>query len=273
MTDPTLQHILARLDALQTEVAALRRYGRHRRTARRLLPLAVVALLVALVPLSSLAALTSNDLNRNSVHNANIQAIADAGITKGCDPGVAYCPNGLVTREEMASFLARTAGLGGNPPVANALTAQTAGAAQTLGGQPASGLARVALATAYVGGTELTISAVYPAFQEAARVTVIAPTAGFVVVSASALLTTPSTSGASVRLHDVIADRASPLLDGIQITPVSPVYVFPVAAGQRIFALEVTRCCPVDGRWRLNQATLTAVFLPFGYDGGTTLAP
>jgi hypothetical protein len=60
------------------------------------------------------------------VHDANIQVIYDAGITKGCVPNVSYCPTANVTREEMASFLARTAGLGTNPPVVNAKTAQTA---------------------------------------------------------------------------------------------------------------------------------------------------
>ena len=53
----------------------------------------------------------------------------------------------------MASFLARTAGLGGNAPVANAKTAQTANIAQnagnanTVGGYAPSGLVRVASAT------------------------------------------------------------------------------------------------------------------------------
>ena len=115
--------------ALRAQVAALQRRQSHlerrRRFPRRLPPLALVAVLVALLPLSMLAADPFTDLNPGSPHNANIAAIAAAGITNGCDPGVAYCPNGLVTREEMASFLARTAGLGGNPPVANARTAQT----------------------------------------------------------------------------------------------------------------------------------------------------
>ena len=128
-TRAELAQLRALVETLQVDQAALRaeRYHPRRRPPRRFLPLVLVALLVALVPLASLAAgPTFNDLNAGSVHNANIQAIADAGITKGCDPGVSYCPNGLVTREEMASFLARTAGLGTNPPVANARTAQTA---------------------------------------------------------------------------------------------------------------------------------------------------
>jgi hypothetical protein len=44
-----------------------------------------------------------------SVHEASIEAIADVGITLGCNPPVndLYCPNQSVTREQMASFLAR----------------------------------------------------------------------------------------------------------------------------------------------------------------------
>jgi hypothetical protein len=44
-----------------------------------------------------------------SVHAANINAIAAAGITVGCNPpeNDRYCPEGQVTREQMASFLAR----------------------------------------------------------------------------------------------------------------------------------------------------------------------
>jgi hypothetical protein len=82
--------------------------------------------LLALTPLS-LAAANFTDLNPGSVHNADINLIADAGITLGCEANARYCPNDFVTREQMASFLARTAGLGNNAPVANARTAQTAG--------------------------------------------------------------------------------------------------------------------------------------------------
>jgi hypothetical protein len=108
-----------------------RRRGRGR--AGRAYAVALVALAIALIPFGLLAANPFNDLNPDSVHNANIDAIYNAGITKGCVPNESYCPNGLVTREEMASFLARTAGLGSNPPVANAANSEK------LGGLAASG--------------------------------------------------------------------------------------------------------------------------------------
>ncbi len=49
----------------------------------------------------------------DSVHAGNINAIAAEGITVGCNPPAndRYCPEGQVTREQMASFLARALGL------------------------------------------------------------------------------------------------------------------------------------------------------------------
>lgn len=45
-----------------------------------------------------------------SVHAADIRALAEAGITKGCNPpdNDRYCPDRAVTRGEMAAFLVRT---------------------------------------------------------------------------------------------------------------------------------------------------------------------
>ncbi len=42
----------------------------------------------------------------SSIHEPNINALHEAGITGGCGDG-AFCPNDAVTRGEMASFLAR----------------------------------------------------------------------------------------------------------------------------------------------------------------------
>jgi hypothetical protein len=46
-------------------------------------------------------------------HEANINRVAAAGITVGCGPG-RFCPSGLVTRGQMASFLARAFDLAGS---------------------------------------------------------------------------------------------------------------------------------------------------------------
>lgn len=57
------------------------------------------------------------DDDKNS-HQANIEAIAAAGITNGCDPpsNDRYCPSQTVSRAEMAVFLIRALGLSGALP-------------------------------------------------------------------------------------------------------------------------------------------------------------
>ena len=46
--------------------------------------------------------------DEGSVHEDSIEAIADAGITEGCKAGQAeYCPEALVTRAQMATFIMR----------------------------------------------------------------------------------------------------------------------------------------------------------------------
>ncbi|HZD21826.1 MAG TPA: S-layer homology domain-containing protein, partial [Acidimicrobiia bacterium] len=51
-----------------------------------------------------------------NIHEANIEAIAEVGITKGCNPpdNDRYCPSRAVTRGEMAAFLIRSLGLEGS---------------------------------------------------------------------------------------------------------------------------------------------------------------
>jgi peptidoglycan hydrolase-like amidase len=51
-----------------------------------------------------------------SVHSASIQLIFEAGITKGCNPpdNTLFCPDELVTRGQMAAFLARALDLKGD---------------------------------------------------------------------------------------------------------------------------------------------------------------
>jgi hypothetical protein len=62
------------------------------------------------LPASSVNAFVDDE---GSIFEADIDALAAAGITKGCNPpdNDEYCPNALVTRAQMASFLGRGLGL------------------------------------------------------------------------------------------------------------------------------------------------------------------
>jgi hypothetical protein len=66
--------------------------------------------------------LTSNPIDRfvdddTSVFENDIEAIAEEGITLGCNPPTndRYCPENTLTRGQMAAFMARALGLTGDP--------------------------------------------------------------------------------------------------------------------------------------------------------------
>jgi hypothetical protein len=160
--DRQVADLTRRLAVAECALASLHASRQHSAWRRRRFALALVTgLLAALVPLALFAANPFIDLDPASPHNTNIDAIYNAGITTGCNPPTynKYCPKQAVTREEIASFLARTAGLGGNPPVANALTAvnaQTAHSAHNasaVGGYPADTLGRLAVSTQLLLGS------------------------------------------------------------------------------------------------------------------------
>jgi hypothetical protein len=89
----------------------------NRRSRRSpLIPLLVVAAWLFAAAAQASAALppggTFMDDNGSPFEGA-IEAVAAAGITKGCDPGtnVLFCPRTTVTRAQMAAFLVRALGL------------------------------------------------------------------------------------------------------------------------------------------------------------------
>ncbi len=118
MAEPTMREILDRLDVQKQELARLRaaspaklrRKGFLGGRLGRSLAVLTTALIIALVPLSIYAANGFTDLQGN-VHDPDIDTIYNLGITTGCVPDTQYCPTNNVTRQEMASFLARTASL------------------------------------------------------------------------------------------------------------------------------------------------------------------
>ncbi|CAA9571622.1 MAG: hypothetical protein AVDCRST_MAG18-2039 [uncultured Thermomicrobiales bacterium] len=276
MVEPTMREILVELTALRAEVHQQRRAMGRARRLRRPVPLMIVALLVALLPLSLLAAApTFSDLNvAAEVHRGNIQAIGNAGITAGLvdpsDPNARlYNPQGPVTREEMTSFLARTAGLGGNPPVTNAAT---------VGGLPASGLARINRAPT-VGPITLTSSP-----QVLTTTTLDAPGPGFALVSgAGVFYAAPGETNAmaSVRVRYVEGSAASPPLYAVIGTipataleqSLSPVWMFRLPeGGTRTFVIEALIDPASTGAVVAANVALTALYVPFGPTGAQASA-
>lgn len=290
-----LRDLLARLNArlavqeetnatLSTQFAALQSRQRRRqaRRGRSWLAGAVLASFLALVPLGLLAANPFNDLT-GGVHDANIDAIYNAGITTGCVPNVAYCPTDFVTREQMASFLARTAGLGSNPPVANALTAQTAVSAQTaqqaqnatnagnattVGGYAPNGLVRV------VGSTRTTALPMTLAddFKPFTALSIYAPKPGFILVSSSVQLahvsgTCPCTVEVRIRKITGSTFSSQPMTATIpngvgERASVSITWVAAVDANSTKFDTIADQVSGT-GVTQANVGEMTALYVPF----------
>lgn len=258
MTDQTTRDILAELAALRAEV----RRQRHRTSiARRIAPVALVALLLALTPLALFAANPFVDLT-GGPHDADIDLIYNAGITTGCAPD-RYCPARTVTREEMASFLARTAGLGKHPPVANA---------RTVGGYAPDGLVRVFGAS----NTDNTTGDGVPIGESADVITVpfTAPAAGYVLVTASQTFFTPGNGCPCAVAYNLQMKNA----DGAEgaISPTmghrlangdnqsgTVTWVFQVyEAGAHTFTLYAYR---TGGTATIeSRAALSGIYVPFG---------
>jgi hypothetical protein len=345
MSGESMRRLSARLNAQEAELAALRGQvqghplpprrrtrggGEGRRGRQPGWRLAVLVLAVALlgVPVGLLASDRYPDVPTSYFHHDDINQIADAGITR-IPAGDPYRPNDPVTRGEMASFLARTAGLGSNPPVASALTAQTAATAtnatnaqnavnaqnaasatnaqnavnaqtatnatnaqnaqnavnaqnaqnatsatnaanaDTVDGKSADEIVRLAFAS----GGSITLTSEY---QDLITVSLTAPSAGFVQVAgtifaSSSLSGCPCTVG--FRLIDMSAGPPTPdvfytleLEENLEDSGAA-VFVFPVPAGNRIFAVQARIVFSTDTVTIDADADITALYSPFGTSG------
>ncbi len=81
----------------------------NRFSGRILLLVAAFALL--LVPVAALGAGTFDDVASDNVFKGDIDWLASAGVTKGCNPpsNTKFCPEQNVTRQQMAAFMHRLA--------------------------------------------------------------------------------------------------------------------------------------------------------------------
>jgi hypothetical protein len=99
------------------------RIRRIRRRNPSLVALAIVAVISAGIaaPLGVVASHRFSDVPNTNIYHADIDALADAGVTTGCGNGTTFCPSAFVTREQMAAFMNRLGALAaGKTPVVNA---------------------------------------------------------------------------------------------------------------------------------------------------------
>ena len=86
----------------------------------RLLAIPVLLLTLVAFPLGALASHQFGDVPDSNPFHADIDALADSGVTTGCGGGN-FCPSANVTREQMAAFMNRLGALQqGKTPVVNA---------------------------------------------------------------------------------------------------------------------------------------------------------
>jgi hypothetical protein len=267
----------ARLAAAEARLAASERGRRRRQAVRRLrLPAALaLALLLVALPASLLATDRFPDVPTDYTHHDDINQIAAAGITIGFPDGT-YQPEAPVTRGQMASFLARTAGLGGRVPVAHATT---------LDGKSANEFARVSSAFGVASWPEGTGGT---STMPLASVTLDIPAPGYVLLLASGQASTGAASGCPCYVGIALGTPEDPGIvlgktlrddsvdDGvIEIISLAETRLLPVqGSGPQTFTARGGRIL-VDatgrGQGALSiSATLTALYIPFGPNGGAT---
>jgi hypothetical protein len=96
------------------------RVGAHMRTRYSGALIALMLGAVLAFPLGVVASHQFSDVPDSNQYHADIDALADSGVTTGCGGGK-YCPADFVTREQMAAFMNRLGALGaGKTPVVNA---------------------------------------------------------------------------------------------------------------------------------------------------------
>jgi hypothetical protein len=246
----------------------------HRRISRSATILAVTAIVALGVPLGlAFARHQFTDVPSSHLFHADIDAINDAGVTTGCATNPPrYCPSSFVTRGEMAAFMNRLGALGpGKPPKVNADKVDGFDANELVRGTGASGTEAL-----------VAITATAPTFQNALTITVTAPKAGFVLVTASsgAENTTATCAvfdcGVQFRLRHVQGAAQSPAVAVSvhgAVTPrntASVTQAFPVGAGTQTFNLQVARVTASQSPSYFSPQ-MTGIYVPFGSTGGSTL--
>lgn len=248
---------------------------------RRRFGIGIVALVaLVLAPLAGLAAHTFVDVPTDNVFHDDIAWLAEAGVTKGCNPpdNTEFCPGDNVTREQMAAFMRRLA----QNKVVNAATAETADHATTAATAEEAGNADMldgkdsAAYTSVVFGGGFTDSILAPASGVVASASTTLAIDGYAVIQYSfwaELFTGPFSdvvawlqldsdtcdfeSAALPGSHaeqTVAEDEVEPLLASVAASTITQ-----MSAGPH----SVLLCVDAEGAL-VSDATVTGVFSPTG---------
>jgi hypothetical protein len=195
----------------------------------------------------------------------DIEALAASGITSGCTT-TRYCPDGLVTRGQMAAFLNRLGALApGKAPKVNA---------DRVDGRHANQLIRVA--DQQIGATTL-VPATGAQVQYGSDLKITAPTNGFILVSAQVTYSSSNCTGdcwAATRIELVGGPSSNYSMTTVHaddtFNSTAPQRAFAVNAGVNTFRVMSSRgvgAGTVNAFWGAVNAT----FIPYGSTGGATL--
>lgn len=240
---------------------------------RRTALILIVGVLLA-IPVASWASDTFNDVPDTNVFHDDIAWLADAGITKGCNPpdNTEFCPGNAVTREQMAAFMRRLA----TNRVVDAGTVEGLTAAELTGG-------KVPVVTTASGNGFLNDgwnTADSDDKTEVLSVTVEVPTDGAVVATGFGNLQRTHVSAEpdfvafdisdDFETHDVCAGSFTGISpsapSGTYRSLATPQRVFDVTPGTYTFTLVAGRpqsCGPASGvSASILDVSLVAVFYP-----------
>jgi hypothetical protein len=258
---------------------------KHRISAKALLFIAAFVLFV--VPVAAIAAGDFADVADDNVFKADIDWLADTGVTQGCNPpaNTRFCPGSNVTREQMAAFMHR---LAENQIVdaATAVEAEHAASADTAAiattAESAAEAGRAADADA-LEGKALDEIAPYVWSQtdgslggvnsfdvtEINSIDINAPVAGFITISGSVFIS-PGGAGLTdltAKIDGVAVDppgstfTVTEMTDGTADYTMSYTVTMPITAGSHTVSQELFGAMP--GYFH-NHEYLTVMFVPTG---------
>lgn len=254
----------------------------HRISTKALL--FVAAFVLFLVPVAAIAAGEFSDVADGNVFKADIDWLADAGVTQGCNPpaNTRFCPGSNVTREQMAAFMHR---LAENQVVdaATAVDAEHATSADTATNADSAAEAdHAADADALEGKTLDEVAPIVWSQTDGSlggvdasdtteinSIDIVAPVAGFITISGSVFIS-PGGAGLTdltAKIDGVAVDppgstfTVTETADGSADYTMAYTVTMPVAAGSHTVSQELFGAMP--GYFH-NHEYLTVMFVPTG---------